>query len=199
MPLKIAAIILAAGRSERMGADNKLLADIGGKPMAAHVVENVIASGADPIIVVTGHDAENVKKLLLNQSLKFVENPNYAKGLSTSLKVGIEALAEDIDAAFICLADMPLVTSDTLKALMAAFVPSQGKTICVPMHENQQGNPILWGKQHFPDLMELSGDQGAKSLLADNPAAIAKVEADQSVLRDADHAAALAALRREME
>ena len=198
MPYKIAAIILAAGRSERMGADNKLLADIGGKPMVSHVVENVVQSGANPIIVVTGHEAEIVKKILSNQSLEFVENPNYTNGLSTSLKAGIEALGGDVDACLICLADMPLVTSDTLKALMAAFAPDEGKSICVPIHENQQGNPILWGRAHFPDLMKLSGDQGAKPLLADNPAAIAKVEAGPEVLRDADHAAALAALRREM-
>jgi len=198
MPYKIAAIILAAGRSERMGTDNKLLADIGGKPMVSHVIDNVIQSGADPIIVVTGHEAENIQTTLANQSLEFVENPNYAKGLSTSLKVGIETLGDDVDACFICLGDMPLVTAKTLKALMAAFAPTQAKTICVPVHENQQGNPILWGREHFPDLLKLSGDQGAKSLLADNAAAIAKVEAGPEVLRDADHAAALAALRREM-
>ena len=114
MPHKIAAIILAAGRSERMGLENKLLAEIAGKPMLAHVVENVLASGADPVVVVTGHEAEKVEKALLNQNLNFVDNPQYMNGLSTSLKVGLAALPDDVDACLICLGDMPLVTGGIL-------------------------------------------------------------------------------------
>ena len=89
----IAAVVLAAGRSTRMGAENKLLADIGGKPMVRRVVEAALASRARPVLVVTGHQADGVRAALAGLEVAFVDNPDYAVGLSSSLKAGIARAA----------------------------------------------------------------------------------------------------------
>lgn len=201
---EIAAIVLAAGTSERFGEDNKLLAELQGRPMLCHVVEHVSASQAAPVMVVLGHQADAVRAAVLNQcvnvtqDVSFVKNSNYAKGLSTSLKAGITALGPQIDGALICLGDMPLVGPALLDALIAGFDPAAGKSIVMPVHERQQGNPVLWGRAHFAALADLSGDQGAKPLLAQNEERTARIDAGPQVLRDADHAAALAAFRLEL-
>lgn len=182
-----------------MGDDNKLTANIGGKPMIAFILDALHQSGISQTYVVTGHDAEGVKKALLNQNIKYIKNNHYNNGLSTSIKAGIDALSDDIDGVMICLGDMPLVSTDDIKALVAAFTPDDGKSICVPVHERQQGNPVLWGRQHFATLAALDGDRGAKALLDQFADAVIEVDASASVLRDVDHAAALAAIRREMK
>lgn len=199
MPHVIAALVLGAGSSERFGADNKLLANIAGKPMIAHVVDNLLEAGADPVIVVTGHGGQEVQAAVLNRPLKFVENPNYANGLSSSIRIGIKALPEDAEAVLIALGDMPLVKPDELKALMEAFDPDRGASVCVPVHERIQGNPVLWGARHFDALAALSGDSGAKALIDANREVTVRIEMGPSVLRDVDHAAALAALRLELD
>ena len=106
---RIAALVLAAGRSTRMGAINKLIAEIGGKPLVRIAAEQALASRASPVIVVTGHQHEQVEAALAGLPVKLVHNPDYTEGLGTSLKVGIAAVPEDADGAIVCLGDMPQV------------------------------------------------------------------------------------------
>ncbi len=107
----IAAVVLAAGRSRRMAPHNKLLVtDKAGKPMIARVVDNVLSSNARPILVVTGHQAEQVEHALGGRPVRYVHAPDYADGLSASLKAGIAAVPPECAAAVVCLGDMPLVT-----------------------------------------------------------------------------------------
>ena len=106
---RIAAVVLAAGRSTRMGAVNKLIAEIGGKPLVRIAAEQALASRASPVIVVTGHERERVEAALAGLPVALVHNPDYAEGLGTSLKAGIAAVPEDADGAVVCLGDMPQV------------------------------------------------------------------------------------------
>src|SRR5690606_40146905 len=122
----IAAIVLAAGQSRRMGPLNKLLAEIAGKPMLAHVVDAVLASAARPVIVVTGHEPERVREALSGRDVTFAHNPDYAQGLSTSLRRGTAILDEKVDGAVVCLGDMPGITETHIDRLISAFNPAAG-------------------------------------------------------------------------
>lgn len=192
----IAAIVLAAGRSRRMAPHNKLLiADRTGKPMIARVVDNVLASRARPILVVTGHQAEHVEKTLAGKPVRFVHAPDYAEGLSASLKAGIAAMPPECAAAIVCLGDMPLVTGRIIDRLLAAYDPDQGKLIVLPTFRGKQGNPMLWDKRFFAEILQISGDSGARFLLARHTETLAEVEvAEDAVLRDFDTTESLATL-----
>jgi molybdenum cofactor cytidylyltransferase len=185
---RIAAIILAAGKSARMGS-NKMLADYRGSPMVRATVANVLASSVDEVVVVTGHEKENVVAALTNLNVRFVHNPDFAQGLATSLGAGIKAIAGQADAAVICLADMPLVDASIIDRLIAAYNPTENRNIIAPTYRGKMGNPVLWGAEHFPHLTSLSGDKGARHLIEEFKSEAVEVEADtDAVLRDADTA-----------
>ena len=193
---RIAALILAAGQSRRMGEINKLLAEIDGKPMVARVVEIIRDSKAGPLTVVTGHEAARVKAALPGD-LAFIHNPDYAVGLSASLKVGIAALPADIDGVVVCLGDMPRISPGMIDRLIAAFDPVEGREICVPTYKGKRGNPVLWGRRFLPEMAALAGDVGAKHLIGEHADLVVEVEMDEDgVLIDIDTPDALTRYRR---
>ena len=114
---RIAAIVLAAGRSTRMGGPNKLVAEIGGKPLVRIAAEQALASRAKPVIVVTGHQRERVEAALAGLPVRLVHNPDFADGLGTSLRAGIAAVPADADGAIVCLGDMPQVDARLIDRL----------------------------------------------------------------------------------
>ena len=194
---RVVALVLAAGQSSRMGL-NKLLADIGGQPMIRRTVEAVKRSSVDTVIVVTGRDADQISAALDGVSVETVHNADFAHGLSTSLKRGLEALPADTDAVLVCLGDMPMVGADAINRLIAAFNPAEQRSICVPVFNGERGNPVLWGRRHFAAMMALTGDRGAKALLARNSDELVEVAmTDAGVLTDVDTPEALAKLRSE--
>ncbi|MFL9826956.1 NTP transferase domain-containing protein [Rhodoplanes sp. SY1] len=196
---KIAAVVLAAGRSTRMGGPNKLLAEIGGRPLVRIVVDAVLASQAGPIVVVTGHQRDRVRAVLANLPVSFVHNPDYAEGLSTSVKAGIAALPEDVDGAIVCLGDMPQVDADLIDRLIAAFDPEKGALIVIPTVEGKRGNPVVWSRRFFAELGRLTGDIGARNLISAYQEAVAEVPAAAAAATDVDTAEALAAVKAEIE
>jgi molybdenum cofactor cytidylyltransferase len=196
-PLKaprIAAIVLAAGKSLRMGT-NKMLANFRGEPMLRVTVASIANSSVDQIIVVTGHERLKAEAILNGIKLRTVHNPHFADGLSTSLRCGLEAISETADAAIICLGDMPLIEPHLIDRLIAAYNPVEQRTIVVPTYRGQLGNPVLWGANHFIKLMSLEGDRGARSLIDQLRAEVVEIESTtNAVLRDADTPEALADL-----
>src|SRR3979409_1895495 len=114
----IAAIILAAGRSTRMGGPNKLLAELGGKTLVRIVAEHALASKASDVIVVTGHQAAEVEKSLARLQVRFGRNPAFAAGLASSVKAGISAVPDAADAAVVCLGEMPLIDAHLIDRLI---------------------------------------------------------------------------------
>jgi molybdenum cofactor cytidylyltransferase len=191
-PPRIAAIILAAGLSSRMAPANKLLLrDAEGVPMVARVADAVLASTAYPVLAVVGHQADAVEAVLAARKVVLVQAPDYAAGLSASLKAGIAALPEDVDATLICLGDMPLITTEDIQAVLGAYSPAEGRLIVVPTNRGKRGNPVLWDRRFFADIAGLSGDSGARSLLLRHAEAVFEVELDgEAVLRDFDTAEA---------
>ena len=174
---------------------NKLLADLHGKPLLAQTVEQVLASGVDAVVVVTGHMAAEVQAALRGKAVRIVHNPNFSEGLATSLRAGVAAVQE-YDAAFICLGDMPLVRASDMQRMMAAFDVEEGRTLIAPAQGRKLGNPVLWGQEHYSALMALEGDRGARSLLEAQRDAIIEIAVEHDgIMLDADTPEALALIR----
>ena len=183
----IAAIILAAGQSRRMGKENKMLIKIDGKPMVRHAVEAVMQTGINKIFVVTGYQSKKLKNALNGLKFKLVKNSQYSQGLSSSLKAGVNALPESIEGALVMLGDMPRVNPSHLNLLMDAFKPDENKLICVPTSEGKRGNPVLWHKRFFSSISEVSGDVGARHLIGEYDDYVVDVEMnDNAVILDLD-------------
>ncbi|HSU04094.1 MAG TPA: NTP transferase domain-containing protein, partial [Acetobacteraceae bacterium] len=192
----VAAVVLAAGRSRRMAPHNKLLlADRSGKTMIARVVDNVLSSKARPILVVTGHQGQEIEQALGGRPVRYVHASDYAEGLSASLKAGIAAVPSDSAAAIVCLGDMPLVNGRMIDRLLDAYDRDEGRLIVLPTFRGKQGNPMLWDRRFFPEIMQVTGDSGARFLLGRHMEHVAEVEmADDAVVRDFDTADALGTL-----
>jgi molybdenum cofactor cytidylyltransferase len=195
--------VLAAGQSSRMGGPNKLLAEIGGKPLVRHVVDAALASRARPVVVVTGHQRDKVEAALAGLPVKFVHNAHFADGLGTSLKAGIAALAglpAEVDGAIVCLGDMPQVDAALIDRLIGAFDPDHGALVVVPTIDGKRGNPVVWSRRFFPDLMAVEGDVGARYLIGRYTEAVAEVPlTGTAALTDVDTPEALEAVRAELE
>ncbi len=175
-----------------MGPRNKLLLrDQSGRTMIGCVVRAVLDSQASDIVLVTGHEAASVEASARHMAgagsrLRVVYAPKYAQGLSASLQSGVDAVAGAL-AALVCLGDMPLVTGGMIDQLIGAYAPGSQKTIVVPTCRGMRGNPVLWDRKFFAAFAALSGDRGARDLLARNTADIAEVElGDTAILKDFD-------------
>jgi molybdenum cofactor cytidylyltransferase len=167
----IAIIVLAGGKSSR-AIENKLLAAApGGGTLIGQSVDHAIAAsatsaaGAGPVIVVTGHQTEQVRNVLSEKRVRFVHAAEFAEGIAASLRAGIAALGSEIEGALICLGDMPLVEPSTMRRIAAAFDPARGHEIIIPTYENQRGNPVFWGRRFFAELAQLTGDSGGRGIL----------------------------------
>ena len=192
---RIAAVVLAAGQSRRMGGPNKLLVPFEGRPLVAHVVDALLRTKARPIVVVTGHQAGSVRDALAGRDVTFAHNPEFTEGMSTSVRVGLGALPSEIDGALVCLGDMPKTDPAVIEHLIAAFNPLEGRAIGVPTHKGKRGNPVLWASRFFPEIMHLAGDVGARHLIGEHADAIYELEIDdRSVVTDLDTPEAFAAL-----
>jgi len=197
---RIAALVLAAGRSTRMGAVNKLIAEIGGKPLVRIAAEQALASRASPVIVVTGHEKEKVEAALAGLPVRFAHNPDYAEGLGSSLKAGIAAVPKDADGVIVCLGDMPRVDAPLIDKLIAAFDPENGALVVVPSIDGRRGNPVVWARRFFPDLMTVQGDIGARHLIGSYAEAVVEMPvAGEAALTDVDTPESLSAVKAEIE
>lgn len=189
---RIAGILLAAGKSSRMGA-NKLTLPFKGKPLVRHAADAALAGGLDPLIVVTGHDAPSVRNALAGAAVNFVHNADYAEGLSTSLRAGLRAVPDGCDGALVLLGDMPAITPGLIARVIAAFNPRAGHAICVARAaDGTRGHPVLWGRQFFSEMAALRGDNGARALMDAHADQVADVDAgDDAPLLDIDTPEAL--------
>jgi molybdenum cofactor cytidylyltransferase len=197
---KVAGLLLAAGRSTRMGGPNKLLAEIGGRPLVRIAAEEALASRARPVIVVTGHQRDRVEAAVEGLDVELVHNPDYADGLSTSLKAGLAAVPSEADGAVVLLGDMPQVRATLINRLIAAFDPERGALVVVPTIDGKRGNPVVWSRRFFPELMALGGDVGARHLIGRYAEAVTEVAVtDQAALIDVDTPEALSQVKAELE
>ncbi len=187
---RIAGVVLAAGTSSRMGR-NKLVETVRGKTLVRRAVDAALASRLDPVLVVTGHQADKIAAALAQTPVCLIHNARFRDGLSTSLQSGLGAVPGDCDGAMILLGDMPDISPALIDRLIAAFNPA---AVCVATAGKRRGHPVLWAKRFFPALMALSGDKGAREILQALGAQVLEIEAmDDAPLVDIDTVEALAA------
>ncbi|MBL4726800.1 MAG: molybdopterin-binding/glycosyltransferase family 2 protein [Rhizobiaceae bacterium] len=189
--LKTAAIILAAGQSSRMGVENKLLATLDDKALVRHVAEAAIKDSNLDVVVVTGHEADQISDELARLNLRFAHNANYEEGLSTSLATGISAVETSADQAIVLLGDMPDISAAMIKKLIDAAKKASPGSIIMATHSGKRGNPTLWPKAFFPALRAISGDVGARHLIGENQEKVIEVELGEAASFDVDTPQAL--------
>jgi len=189
---KIYIIILAAGRSSRMGGPNKLMAEFDGKPLVRLIAERACASRSNGVFLVTGHDAARVETALSDLQLQSRHNPDYATGLSSSLKVGVAALPTDATGALIVLGDMPGITTADLDRMIASFRKERGNAIIRATHNGKRGNPVILPRSLFESVATLEGDTGARHLVEAESAAVVDIELGEGASVDVDTPEAMA-------
>ena len=172
----IHAVLLAAGRSERMGPNNKLLLNVDGIPLVRKSAINILNSNVTSMTVVTGFDENKIVNALSGLNVNFVKNINFREGLSSSLKAGLANITPTPSAVIICLADMPKIQPEHINQLIENFDPLKGWEICIPTNNGKRGNPVLIGSRFFPYIFETSGDFGAKQVMKQHSDKIVEVE-----------------------
>lgn len=180
----IAGIVLAAGLSRRMG-QAKLLMPVGGRAIVRYVVESVLAGGVDSVWVVTGPDVEPIEAALAGLEVQIAVNPAPEEGQASSLRAGIAALPASVEAVLIALGDQPSLAPSIIPALLAARRTSS-KLIVAPRYRDGQGNPVLFKREIFPELLRLTGDQGARPIIQTEPARVEWVDLDLPMPPDVD-------------
>lgn len=192
----IAIVILAAGQASRFRAGDasvasKVVATLDGKALVRHVAEAALSSQARPVIVVTGHAKDDVSKALAGLEVAVAHNADFALGMSTSLKAGVAAVPSDAAGAIIMLADMPRIDAHFIGRLIDAFGKSPDADAVVPLYKGQRGNPVLIARRLFGSVAGLTGDEGARRILADPALKIIEISGDESITLDIDTPEAL--------
>ena len=183
----IAAVVLCAGESKRMGIRNKLLLKVEGKSLIRRYIDNISKSNVSEIVIVTGHQSFEIEKELDGFDLKFIHNEKYKDGMSTSLNTGINSLSKNINAAIICLPDMPMIGIYEINKLIEYYNPKIGNEICVATYNDQRGNPVLWDRKYFEKLMQITGDKGGRYLLPKFIDKSVEVKLGEAVTFDVDN------------
>jgi molybdenum cofactor cytidylyltransferase len=181
----IGTVVLAAGKSTRMG-EPKQLVTLDGRPLLAHTLENVRASRVDEIVLVLGFAAEAIRAKVALPRVKVVENENYEQGMGSSLRVGLSSLDASIDASLMVLGDQPFVRPQTFDEIINAYRQSEAQ-IVVPTYRGFRGNPVLLDRSVFAEVMALSGDVGCRAIFGNHSSGIVKVPVgDVGILLDID-------------
>jgi molybdenum cofactor cytidylyltransferase len=184
---RVAAIVLAAGMSRRMGTPKQLLR-LGGKSLLEHTLSSVRGSGVDEIVLVLGASADEVRRQLATDGLRVVVNPDFQQGMGTSLRTGLAAVSASMRGALIVLADQPFVRSSTLDQ-MIAYREKHTPQILIPLYRGFRGNPVLLDRSVFPELMNLTGDIGCRAIFGSHTESIHKLAVDDpGILLDIDSA-----------
>ena len=192
------AVIPAAGRSSRMGTRNKLLLPLGGKTLIEHTLAPYLQIQDMAVFVVLGYQRERFERVLAPYPVRLIHNPDHETGLASSLVRGVSAAGENRSGYLFALGDMPLIQPATVRLLLDRFCGSQEPRIVLPTRGGCGGHPVIFSRHYFADLVALSGDRGAKSVIEAHAAEVVSVAVnDKGVLRDVDHERAYRELRTE--
>jgi len=184
-PSPVAAVILAAGGSTRMGQLKQLL-PLGGRPMVRHVAEAVCRAGLAQVVVVVGAHADAVSQALASLPVELVVNEAWAEGMSTSMRAGLRVVRPEIQAVLLVLADQPALTPDLVRTLVARY-QATGALIVAPFYQGQRGNPVLFDRTLFAELLAVEGDRGGRLLIMSHQEQVERVEIDDpAVIMDID-------------
>ncbi|MBB3607780.1 molybdopterin-binding/glycosyltransferase family 2 protein [Rhizobium sp. BK602] len=187
--ISVAILLLAAGRASRMGegGPHKLLAEFDGMPLVRRSATTALSSGAAAVIAVTGHRREDIEQALAGLAVQRVHNPDYASGMASSLISGIGASsAQQADGTLVMLADMPGITGDDLKVLIAAFQRANGQAIVRAVSRGKRGNPVILPRAVYDAVMRLEGDVGARHIIETSGLAVIDVDIGDAAHLDVD-------------
>ena len=187
MTPKISGIILAAGLSTRMGEPKQLL-PFGGSTIIETVIDNLLGSKLNEVIVVVGHEAEKIKAHIQHKPVKIVLNPDYPEGMLTSAQCGARSISESADAFAMTLVDLPLITPDLINLVINAYVQTE-HGIAVPSYNYRRGHPVIFDRRYAADILALDGNSGGvRSLFRKYADDIHYVDVDTDrILRDIDY------------
>jgi molybdenum cofactor cytidylyltransferase len=173
-----------------MGAENKLLLPLAGAPMIRKVVGHVLAAGFVEVVVVLGHQAEDVRRALAPLGVRSVLNPDFESGQVSSVRTGLAALTRPTDAVMVCLGDQPLVNDTDLRELCAAYQARPHGSILVPMRGNRRGNPVVMDWQSARETLERGVNFGCRHYMDENPERVFRWQASSDhFVRDVDEPA----------
>ncbi len=181
---RVGAIILAAGASTRFGSPKQLL-DWGGQPLLRHVIGQTLAAPVSEIVVVLGAHYHRIAPIVHGLPVVLTRNPHWQAGMSSSVALGLRALRENADAALFLLADQPQVSSGLMARVIRAYAETEA-AIVAPRVAGRRGNPALFARALFPELMQVRGDQGGRALMQRHQDHIHWVNADAGALFDID-------------
>jgi molybdenum cofactor cytidylyltransferase len=181
----IAGVVLAAGISRRFGSQ-KLLASVGGAPLVRRTVQALLEAALGELVVVVGSDAEPVRAALDGVPVRIVTNPAYAGGMSTSLRVGIDALGVDVEAAVVALGDQPGIGAAIVDPIITRYFADRAPIVAPIYRGGVRGNPVLFDRSLFRELRAVTGDEGGRSVVAKDPSRVALVQLDMEMPRDID-------------
>lgn len=185
---KVHAVLLAAGLSSRMGDTNKLLVEIGGEAMVRRVARALVAAEPAGVVVVTGHERRKIEQAMQGLAVEVSHNPDFATGLSSSLRQGLRTLPPDAAGALIALGDMPYIGPSDYRLLMVAFQRAEGRSIVRATNGGRPGNPVILPRILFPAAMALDGDRGAREIIRSGKYSVVDVEIGAAAARDVDSA-----------
>jgi molybdenum cofactor cytidylyltransferase len=178
--LQVAAVVLAAGGSSRMRVPKQLL-PVDGRPMVRRVTEAACAAGLAQVVVVVGAHAEAVAQTLAGLAVEVVVNDAWAAGMSTSVQAGLRRLRPDIRAVVVMLADQPALTPDLIRTLVTRYQDTEA-LIIAPFHKGRRGNPVLFDRALFPELLAVEGDRGGRQIIVRHQDQVERVEVDEMVV-----------------
>lgn len=161
------AILLAAGKSTRMGKPKQLM-HFGESTILEQAIDNLLGSEVNEVIVVLGHEAEEAKKTLAAKRVKLVMNPDYEQGMSTSIIAGLKMVDTRAEAIMLALGDQPLIDSQTINEVINKF-DKHGKGIAVPTYQGKRGHPVIFDKKYEGELLKIRGDVGGKEIIGKHP------------------------------
>jgi len=183
----VAAIVLAAGEARRFGQPKQLL-PVGDKTMIQHVVDVVLDSPLEQVIVVLGCRAEEITASIADRPVQVVVNQEWKSGLSSSVRAGLSAVKPEVGAALFVLADQPGITTEVIAKIVERYRETRAP-IVVPTHQGRRGNPVLFDRSLFAELMEVKGDQGGRQVIAERGDELEEIEVEtEAIFADIDTA-----------
>ena len=191
--MTVAALLLAAGRASRMQGSHKLLAAFDGTALVRRAAEAALAGRPDRVVIVTGHRAEEIEAELAGLAVEIVRNPDYAEGMSTSLRAGIAALDPDCGGVVVMLADMPHVKGSDVRRLLDVFAETGSRAVVRAVSGGKRGNPVVLPRAAFAAVLRLEGDVGARNIIESAGLDVLDVEIGAAAHVDVDTPEAVAA------
>lgn len=176
--IRIGAVLLAAGEGRRMNGIAKAAIEMQGVPLIRRALIGLSGAGVDEVVVVLGHQADLLEKMVQDFPVTIVRNPNYSEGQMTSVQLGLESLTGSFDAVLICLADQPLLNTQDLTALISAFKKRASGSIVIPRVNGQRGNPIILDWQVRNEILAGQKNLGCRNYIDKNPELVSVFETD---------------------